>query len=275
MKKCLFIFLAFNLIFFFSKQAHAQSNDPVQHLVEYKLTHVIDSTQPDNPFVQRFLLVVSNRFSYYDGYESGMELLGKPQMRTFVDEHGNAGRALVFGIRNGLFKNIAAKKMVIETMILQTEYNIEEPLPDISWTILPEQKTINDYKCQKATCNFKGRNYTAWFSSQLPFRTGPWKLGNLPGLILEAYDTRREVVFECVSFYPPFDGIKPLSAKRNGVNISMEKYKKLQTTLEKDPAALNGGIQPRNPNIVATNVSQGSVTAPPRPRKFNNPIEKE
>jgi len=64
---------------------------------------------------------------------------------------------------------------------------------DIPWDITEETKMIGIYKVQKATAHFRGRDYTAWFTSQIPLPYGPWKLVGLPGLILEAYDTDKEI----------------------------------------------------------------------------------
>jgi hypothetical protein len=35
---------------------------------------------------------------------------------------------------------------------------------------------------------FKGREYIVWYAPSIAYAEGPWKLGGLPGLILEAYD---------------------------------------------------------------------------------------
>jgi GLPGLI family protein len=81
---------------------------------------------------------------------------------------------------------------------LLKNYLIEEELPSINWTVMQETKDIGGLSCQKATAAFRGRNYTAWFSAQLPYSNGPWKLGGLPGLIVEAADENKP---GCVPFY--------------------------------------------------------------------------
>lgn len=53
------------------------------------------------------------------------------------------------------------------------------------WNITDEQKEILGYTCQKATADFRGRTYVAYFASKLQFNAGPWKFNGLPGTILE------------------------------------------------------------------------------------------
>lgn len=80
------------------------------------------------------------------------------------------------------------------------KYNSQysEPLPQQSWIITFDTQELLGYTCQKATCHFRGRNYVAWFASDIPVRQGPWKLGGLPGLILKAHDTDTLYTFEAV-----------------------------------------------------------------------------
>ena len=49
-----------------------------------------------------------------------------------------------------------------------------------------------------ATADFCGRHWTAWFATDIPVSDGPWKLGGLPGLILEAYDKGHQYTFTAV-----------------------------------------------------------------------------
>ena len=74
-----------------------------------------------------------------------------------------------------------------------------EPKPNFGWEILPETKNILGYKCQKAKGKFRGREYIAWFSSDIPRSDGPWKFCGLPGLILAVQDTKGDFVFTCTA----------------------------------------------------------------------------
>ncbi len=69
----------------------------------------------------------------------------------------------------------------------------KEVTPAISWVIEKEFKIIQGYKCQKATAQFRGRNYKAWYTTELPIVDGPWKFKNLPGLILQIEDAAGQV----------------------------------------------------------------------------------
>ena len=60
-------------------------------------------------------------------------------------------------------------------------------------------KTVCGYKCHLATCSFRGRDYKAWYTTQLPYPEGPWKFNGLPGLITEVYDTKNHYHFTLVS----------------------------------------------------------------------------
>ena len=76
-------------------------------------------------------------------------------------------------------------------------YQYSEPFADFNWAIYEDTLTVCGYLCQKATCDFRGRIYTAWFSTEIPINEGPWKFGGLPGLILKIYDKDKKFVFEC------------------------------------------------------------------------------
>ena len=78
-------------------------------------------------------------------------------------------------------------------------YQTSENIPVQQWNIHDSTLIILGYVCQKATCQFRGRNYIAWFTMDIPIQQGPWKFGGLPGLILKVYDSDNLLVFESIN----------------------------------------------------------------------------
>lgn len=81
--------------------------------------------------------------------------------------------------------------------------SVEDNWVVINWEIKNNYKTIQGYTCQKAKGKFRGRTYKVWFTKEIPLPYGPWKLFGLPGLILEAKDTRGQVKFKLVEVCYP------------------------------------------------------------------------
>ena len=74
-----------------------------------------------------------------------------------------------------------------------------EPWPLMQWTLANDSQTILGHRCQKATCHFRGRDFVAWFATDVPIKGGPWKFGGLPGCILKVYDVQKIYVWEAVA----------------------------------------------------------------------------
>ena len=80
-----------------------------------------------------------------------------------------------------------------------THYRYTEPYPSMKWQLTDERQTICGYQCRKASCHWRGRDFVAWFTTQLPLKSGPWKFGGLPGLIMKVYDSKRLYLWEAVA----------------------------------------------------------------------------
>ena len=98
-----------------------------------------------------------------------------------------------------VFKDLATQTLTVYTgmprMTPELWYHDKTATQD--WVIQNDTETVAGYLCQKATCNFRGRNYEAWFALDIPINNGPWKFGGLPGLILKIYDMDNLHVLEC------------------------------------------------------------------------------
>jgi GLPGLI family protein len=110
----------------------------------------------------------------------------------------------------------------------------------IEWKIDPETKKIGNLLCNKATGHFRGRDYTVWFTKEIPVPFGPWKLQGLPGLILEAYDTKKELYIYFKSLEYPSKNvsvpkIKPINQGTPTNWVSIDEYKMiLEKLIEKN-----------------------------------------
>lgn len=113
------------------------------------------------------------------------------------------------------------------------DYKIIEPIPIPSWTVSEETKKINQHNCLKATCSFRGRNYTAWFTTDIQTNFGPLKLNGLPGLILEVYDDAQEVILSATSIREEEKPLVIIPAELK--TITREQFKK---SIEKIPKQL-------------------------------------
>jgi GLPGLI family protein len=78
-----------------------------------------------------------------------------------------------------------------------SNYQYKENIPIQNWEVSSDTLTVAGHLCQKATCTFRGRNFIAWFTMDIPIQNGPWKFGGLPGLILKVYDKFELYNFEC------------------------------------------------------------------------------
>lgn len=78
-------------------------------------------------------------------------------------------------------------KTYLFTNISSDSYKVEEDKKP-EWKILPDKQKIGEYNAQKATTKYGGREWTAWFSTDLPFQDGPYKFYGLPGLIVKIED---------------------------------------------------------------------------------------
>lgn len=85
--------------------------------------------------------------------------------------------------------------------VLLNDFFKLETKDEIVWKLFPETKKSTNYTLQKATTTFGGRNWTAWFNSEVNLNEGPYKFRGLPGLIFEIYDDRNNFKFSLNKSY--------------------------------------------------------------------------
>ena len=103
--------------------------------------------------------------------------------------------------REYLFRNINDGETMVYRKMGGDAYSYTEPTEMPAWQILSETKKVMGYSCQLASCDFRGRTWYAWFSTDIPINEGPWKLFGLPGLVLEAWDSKKHYAYKAVGLY--------------------------------------------------------------------------
>lgn len=124
---------------------------------------------------------------------------------------------------------------VYQDDISGSTYRYSDSLPFFDWKILPEYKTIDRWKCQKAEGTYMGRKYEAWFSADLSIKACPWKFYGLPGLIMEVYDTQHQYSFKMVDMQPCSGEMALFPTKH--FKTSKDKFLKELMLYLKDPIA--------------------------------------
>lgn len=97
-----------------------------------------------------------------------------------------------------IYKNYPAGRLTHTEKICQDWLRYEEDMPALEWEMLDTVATVLGYECHGAKCTFRGREWTALYSEEIPLMEGPWKLHGLPGLIMKATDDRGDYTFECI-----------------------------------------------------------------------------
>lgn len=110
----------------------------------------------------------------------------------------------------------------------------------ISWNLINETKTIGGYNVQKATAQYGGRNWTAWFTKDIALSEGPYKFRGLPGMIFEIYDDKDNFKFSLVKSYKLAQTYETLSILENfagqkPVKIDEARLRKMMLDNYNDP----------------------------------------
>jgi GLPGLI family protein len=105
-------------------------------------------------------------------------------------------------------KNRGTQNLVFgEPFLKGRDRFFRDSLFPMHWELLPDERRVGEYVCKGAKAHFKGREYTCWYTTNIPIPDGPWKLGGLPGLIVEAYDDADDLHFT-LSGIEPTSGIQ-------------------------------------------------------------------
>ncbi len=185
---------------------------------------------PTHPKLEKSYLVFNDSVSIFVYRKSGIN-----NFQNKIDQ-SDVGNVIIRTSNEDEFGSIVYRNFktneIVFRMVTTKIYNaklVNDDWVNLNWEIKNQTKEINNFKCQKAVTKFRGRNYIAWFTTEIPLRYGPWKLYGLPGLILEAYDSKNEFYAIANNIkYPVLiddgDFVKPT----NGEILTLEQFIEFQ-----------------------------------------------
>lgn len=188
--------------------------DEAYLMCQYEHTYMndtLDQTVREDFFILQIGKKISKFYSYYTfQHDSLMSTAdgNRKRMETFNSsladfrKHRDRSKFLNSFSRKRsttcVYKNYPQGEMTV-TDFLGGDYVVyADRLNEQEWEMTDSMKTILDYNCQQAICHFRGRQWIVWFAPDIPVSDGPWKLGGLPGLIMEAHDSGNQYTFNIV-----------------------------------------------------------------------------
>ena len=172
----------------------------------YDFSYLLRSSEKEvreDLFILQIGKKVSKCYSYYTyqcdsimNLPNGKELWS--QMFTKAMAEAKGGPAENFPYRRSkefIYKNYAKNRMTVVNSVLTDDYLYKDSLHAQKWQVHSDTTKILGYLCQKASCSFRGREYTAWFTNSIPVSEGPWKFMGLSGLIVKVYDNEQIFTF--------------------------------------------------------------------------------
>lgn len=243
----------FSLLVFMAVLFSAQN----RFIYEYKF--VPDSTNKENVAKELMYLDITDKGS---SYYSRSTFVRDSTMQAEVEKQMRGGGGNVnFNMKTSeqkvnykVIKDYASNKTLLNARIGMDMYKVLEDRT-INWKISPEKKKIGEFDAQKATAEFAGRQWIAWFTEEIPFSDGPYKFKGLPGLIVKIEDATQSHVLELKAStkyvlaneknkeMPLVGGERRIvmvgggfSMGKDEIEISRQQYKKLFWEDRDDPA---------------------------------------
>ena len=135
-----------------------------------------------------------------------------------------------------IYKNYPSGKLTHTEKICQDWFRYEEDLPVLEWELTDSVTNVLGYECQSARCSFRGREWSVFYTEDIPLADGPWKLYGLPGLIMKASDKKGHYTFECIGIKSKAD--RPITIYKVPFNmVNRNEYYDTKHRYEVNPYA--------------------------------------
>lgn len=215
----------------------SQEHNKKGYKFEYTLTFVEDSSNIDLKKQEKFYLFTNSNKSRFISANTilidSLKEKAKKDRQFALSLLGDLSKIPKSNFSFEIYKKINFDTIVTIDKILNDKFIFSEKINN-NWSILSDTLTINGYHCKKAIQKFKGREYTAWFTTKIPISDGPYKFKGLPGLIIKMYDKRNHYSFQLSGFeYYDNQILIPNIYNKSLIKTTSREFKKTQLNSSK------------------------------------------
>jgi GLPGLI family protein len=193
-KKIIGIFLFIGSLFVFSQEKAS---------LVYEYSYIKDSLNTQSKKIEYFQLRVLDKFSLFVSEKNiKRDSLSQSLIKNFEQKKSNSFDLTGYPLSDFKFyllKYFSENKFKIyQKFEKQFYFYTEEELP--IWILKSEVVKIGDLNCHKAETFYRGRKWIAWYTTDVPIITGPYKFSNLPGMVVQLENSTGTLSFNLVSY---------------------------------------------------------------------------
>ncbi|MDX1427793.1 MAG: GLPGLI family protein [Salegentibacter mishustinae] len=252
--------------------------DKFKYKATYDLTWQIDSTNSESIQNETMVLFIGDKISRFSSegqyIADSIKEAYKDRERTQQSFNEMRSKMPMSALNFYVFKRQNSAQVSFTEKIVRDNYRYIQDIDDLNWEILPETKEVAGFVAQRAKASFSGRDYTAWFTTEVPISEGPYKFRGLPGLILEISDNNDYYTFKLNGFKELNDEISIEFEPEDYLDVSKEKFLQIKQEYAENPfikmenSGITMGFQPGQKEKLLREHREEL-------KKENNPIELE
>lgn len=270
--------LYFLLVLIYSIDGYNQKtfSEKFKYKATYELQYQSDSLNENSRKSEEMVLYIGDNISQFSSKGANIKdsirdaYSDKPHtMKNFYEMQSKVPKT---NFRYFVYKGIPDGQLTFTEKIVKDNLRYTQKRDLMDWEIHSETKEISGYNVKKASTNFAGRKYIAWFTPEIPVSDGPYKFNGLPGLIMEISDIQKHYSFKLINFKILEEPVIFKYSSEDYIEATQKEFNNAKHTFKRDPyGALDG---------VGITILGGSENRKQRNReikremkKRNNPIE--
>ncbi len=222
-----------------------ESQPQFNYKATYKLTYQIDSTNQNSTVSENMVLYLDENHSRFSSH-------GKAVEDSLMENRDKSNKSMAefYRIKKltpetefhyKIFKDRQTQEIWLIEKIFKDKVKYQEPLSLQEWQIKSETSKISGYPVQKATTNFRGREYVAWFTPEIPIPEGPYKFNGLPGFIIDISDDKNHYHFRLTSFKKLQLPVSKILETEAYKTVSRKDFLKIKDNFKRDPLSAMSG----------------------------------